>query len=90
VPIAGSLSDFTTSRFGKRKGYIIAGATFDLVFIAGLALISMSQPEGWDGSALGSPILLVTFAQRAFSLTLVHHESSLDLYRTPLAPPLER
>jgi hypothetical protein len=37
-----------------------------------------------------TPPELVTFAQRAFSLTFVHHEGSLDLYRTPLAPPLER
>jgi MFS family permease len=70
VPIAGSLSDFTTSRFGKRKGYILAGAIFDLVFIGGLALISMAQPEGWDGSALGTPTLLVTYALLFLGLQL--------------------
>jgi MFS family permease len=70
VPIAGSLSDYTTSRFGKRKGYIITGAIFDLVFIGGLALVSMAQPDGWDGSALGSPTLLVIFALLFLGLQL--------------------
>jgi hypothetical protein len=70
VSVVGSLSDYTTSRFGKRKGYILAGAIFDLVFIGGMALISMPQPEGWDGSALGSPTLLVTFALLFLGLQL--------------------
>ncbi len=30
------------------------------------------------------------FAERAFALTPVMSEGSLDLYRTPLAPPLSR
>ncbi len=70
VSVVGSLSDYTTSRFGKRKGYILAGAIFDLVFIGGLALISMPQPEGWDGSALGSPTLLATYALLFLGLQL--------------------
>src|SRR3989304_1995971 len=52
VPIMGSVSDYTTSRFGRRKGYVITGATFDLIFIAGFASIAMAQPAGWDGAAL--------------------------------------
>jgi hypothetical protein len=36
-----------------------------------------------------SPALIV-FAQRAFQTTLVTKEGSLELYRTPVAPPLER
>jgi MFS family permease len=70
VPIAGSLSDHTTSRFGRRKGYILAGAAFDLLFIGGLSLIAMAQPKGWDGSALGSTPLLVTYALLFLGLQL--------------------
>ena len=33
---------------------------------------------------------LIAFAQRAFQTTLVLKEGSLELYRTPIAPPLER
>ena len=62
VPTVGAVSDYTTSRFGKRKGYIITGTTFDLIFITGLSLIALSQPPGWDGAALGSTGLLVLFA----------------------------
>ncbi len=62
VPTIGSLSDYTTSRFGKRKGYIITGATFDLIFIGGLSLIAMAQPAGWDGKALGPDPVLVLYA----------------------------
>jgi MFS family permease len=70
VPVAGSLSDYTTSRFGKRKGYIIAGATFDLVFIGGLALLARAQPQDWDGAALGSAQLLVAYALLFLGLQL--------------------
>ena len=62
VPTVGSLSDYTTSRFGKRKGYIISGAALDLVFITGLSLIAMAQPTGWDGAALASSSTLVLYA----------------------------
>jgi MFS family permease len=61
VPVVGALSDYTTTRFGKRKGYIITGAAFDLLFIAGLSLIAMAQPEGWDGNALGTTGLLLAY-----------------------------
>ncbi len=33
---------------------------------------------------------LIAFAQRAFKTTLVATEGGLDLYRTPMAPPLEQ
>jgi MFS family permease len=61
VPTMGSVSDYTTSRFGRRKGYILSGAIFDLVFIAGFSLIALAQPADWDGSALGSTTLLVVY-----------------------------
>ncbi len=62
VPMVGSLSDYTVSRFGKRKGYIITGSLFDMLFIAGLSMIAMAQPADWDGSALGTTALLAVYA----------------------------
>ena len=61
VPTIGAVSDYTTSRFGKRKGYIITGAGFDLLFIVGLSLIAMAQPADWDGEALGSTSVLLLY-----------------------------
>ena len=61
VPTIGAVSDYTTSRFGKRKGYIITGAGFDLLFIVGLSLIAMAQPADWDGEALGSTGTLLLY-----------------------------
>jgi MFS family permease len=36
-PTIGSISDYTISRFGRRKPYILIGTTLDLVFLLGLA-----------------------------------------------------
>ena len=36
-PTVGSISDYTISRFGRRKPYILIGTTLDLVFLIGLA-----------------------------------------------------
>jgi MFS family permease len=36
-PTAGSLSDYTISRFGRRKPYILIGTLFDVLFLVGLA-----------------------------------------------------
>lgn len=36
-PTVGSLSDYTMSRWGRRKPYIAVGATLDLIFLVGLA-----------------------------------------------------
>jgi MFS family permease len=61
VPTVGSLSDYTTTRFGRRKGYIISGAALDLVFITGLSLMAMAQPAGWGGESLGSTSTLALY-----------------------------
>jgi MFS family permease len=68
VPTLGVISDYTSSRFGKRKGYIISGALGDLVFLGGLALLATAEPPGWDGEALGSTGLLVLYAVLFLSL----------------------
>ncbi len=39
-PTVGVLSDYTASRWGRRKPYIVIGSTLDLVFLAGIALSS--------------------------------------------------
>ena len=63
VPTMGQISDYTVSRWGRRKGYIITGAVMDLVFLTGLALIAMPEPDvGWNGEALGSAPQLLAYA----------------------------
>lgn len=37
-PTAGSISDYTMSRWGRRKPYIAIGATLDVLFLVGIAL----------------------------------------------------
>jgi MFS family permease len=37
-PTVGAISDYTTSRWGRRKPYIVFGSLLDLVFLAGIAL----------------------------------------------------
>lgn len=37
-PTVGYISDYTVSRWGRRKPYIVAGSLFDLVFLAGIAM----------------------------------------------------
>jgi MFS family permease len=36
-PTAGAISDYVVSRWGRRKPFIVFGATLDLVFLAGIA-----------------------------------------------------
>ena len=62
-PTVGTISDYTVSRWGRRKGYILAGSAFDLLFLAGLAVISIPEPPpgAWDGEALGSTQVLVLY-----------------------------
>ena len=71
VPTMGTISDYTVSRWGKRKGYIISGAILDFMFLGGLALVSIPTPKAWDGLAIGSiPVLglyLVFFLGLQFS-----------------------
>ena len=37
-PTVGSISDYTVSRWGRRKPYIVVGSLLDLVFLAGIAM----------------------------------------------------
>ena len=36
-PTIGAISDYTVSRWGRRKPYVVAGTVLDLVFLAGIA-----------------------------------------------------
>lgn len=37
-PTVGAISDYTVSRWGRRKPYIVIGSLLDLVFLAGIAM----------------------------------------------------
>ena len=39
-PTVGAISDYTTSRWGRRKPYIVFGSLLDLAFLAGIATAS--------------------------------------------------
>ncbi len=48
MPVAGALSDRLTSRFGRRRPFMIAGTALDMVFLAGMAW-AFGQPLTADG-----------------------------------------
>ena len=54
-PTVGSISDYTTSRWGRRKPYIVVGSTLDLVFLVGIATANVPL-------ALGAFYLLLQFS----------------------------
>jgi MFS family permease len=54
-PAMGLLSDRSTSRFGRRRPYILVGALLDLVFLAAIAL-------SWDYWSLLVAVLLIQFS----------------------------
>jgi MFS family permease len=54
-PAAGLMSDRSTSRFGRRRPYILIGALFDCLFLAAIAL-------SWNYLALLISILLIQFS----------------------------
>jgi MFS family permease len=61
-PTAGVISDYTSTRWGRRKAYIVVGASMDVVFLAGLALVALPSPgDAWDGQALGSAGLVALY-----------------------------
>ncbi len=37
-PTVGAISDYTASRWGRRKPYILVGTIFDVIFLVGIAL----------------------------------------------------
>jgi MFS family permease len=39
-PTVGAISDYTQTRWGRRKPYIVAGAVFDAIFLVGIATAS--------------------------------------------------
>ena len=46
-PTVGSISDYTISRWGRRKPYIVIGSLLDLVFLVGIANAnSVARPRG--------------------------------------------
>ncbi len=61
MPAAGALSDRLTSRWGRRRPFMIAGTALDLVFLAGIAW-SFGQPLTAAGIAMPSWFPLTTNA----------------------------
>jgi MFS family permease len=51
MPAAGALSDRSTSRFGRRRPFMIAGTVLDIIFLSGIAL-SFGQPLTANNVAL--------------------------------------
>ncbi|MBA2314412.1 MAG: MFS transporter [Chloroflexi bacterium] len=54
-PTIGSISDYTTSRWGRRKPYIVIGSVLDVVFLIGIAMAN-------DLLALAAFITLLQFS----------------------------
>ncbi len=55
-PLAGMLSDRNTSRWGRRRPYILGGALFNILFLAVIGLSSLfsrSHTDGFFGATLG-------------------------------------
>ncbi len=68
-PTAGVISDYTATRWGRRKAYILTGATMDLIFLAGLALVALPNPGvTWDRNGLASAQIVAAYI--AFYLLL--------------------
>ena len=53
-PTVGSISDYTVSRWGRRKPFIVIGSLLDLISLAGIATAN-------DVLALGAFVTLLTF-----------------------------
>ena len=61
-PTAGVISDYTSTRWGRRKAYILVGSVMDVIFLAGLALIAIPSPgTDWDGQALATTQTVVLY-----------------------------
>lgn len=54
-PTVGSISDYTVSRWGRRKPYIVIGSLLDLVFLTGIATAN-------NVVALGAFVALLSFS----------------------------
>lgn len=54
-PTVGSISDYTVSRWGRRKPYIVIGSLLDVVFLAGIATAN-------NVLMLGAFVALLTFS----------------------------
>jgi MFS family permease len=54
-PTVGSVSDYTISRWGRRKPYIVVGSLLDVVFLAGIATAN-------NVLILGAFVALLTFS----------------------------
>jgi Na+/melibiose symporter-like transporter len=64
-PASGLLSDRSTSRFGRRRPYILVGALGDLLFLAAIAL-------SWNYVSLLIGVLLIQFTSNISQIGRAH------------------
>ena len=74
-PIAGSLSDYTISRFGRRKPYIFVGTILDVLFLIGIATSNTVL-------AVGAFVVLLQFSAN-------FAQGPFQGYVPDLVPPLQ-
>jgi MFS family permease len=74
-PIAGSLSDYTISRFGRRKPYILVGTLLDVLFLIGIATSNTVL-------AVGAFVVLLQFSAN-------FAQGPFQGYVPDLVPPLQ-
>jgi Na+/melibiose symporter-like transporter len=69
-PTVGSISDYTISRWGRRKPYIAVGAVLDVVFLVGIAsaLVGVMSILGVIGGTL---LVSAGYALRDFTLPTI-------------------
>ncbi len=59
MPAAGALSDRLTSRWGRRRPFMVAGTAMDMVFLAGIAIV-FGQPLRTSGLSMPAGFLFST------------------------------
>ncbi len=74
-PMAGSLSDYTISRFGRRKPYILIGTLLDVLFLVGIATSNTVL-------AVGAFVVLLQFSAN-------FAQGPFQGYVPDLVPPLQ-
>ena len=68
-PTVGTISDYTVSRFGRRKPYIIVGSILDVAFLAGIGLQAIRRERASRRQVYGIYLLSAAGAGNCRVLT---------------------